>query len=409
MANIDLDLAVICEQRKKRLTLNLNLNLNRYTPVNPYTTYPQYNQRDFDIRRKAEILKYNKNSSQSNPKLTRAKKWSQLVNSSSKKVSSLGGITTLYQNDGSGNYTPIYVKYPDTYTVSQQLIGYDIYDNSINMDVYTIVPGTLPSPCPTNIIRPSIYSGVPGPAINLYLDENVPLVYYNKNVDAYGIINPNINDPWSTVTKNNIFYSDRINNLLMNLVINNKIDNFSYIYSIKVPISIYFTATVNHDIPDGPIYLPNNTISINTTNIFTFYNGNQITYQTQPILTLDNPETISFDISFNKSYVEDITYDEHGIAINNSYLNNTITIQYYLGMLNISNLYLLTAPSYIYDLDLNFSMTQGLNALFDSNFDTPTIGVYCNVDNNYSKRISKNVILYNNSTYPLDQFQFSSS
>jgi hypothetical protein len=408
MANIDLSLAVICAQRKKRLALDLNINKNRYTPINPYEKYPQYNQRDFDMRRKAEILKYNNNSSQSNPKLTRAKKWSQLVNSSSKKVSSFND-SILYQNNGSGNYTPIYVRYPDTYTVSQVVIGYDIYDNSINMDVYTIVPGTLPPPCPTTIIRPSNYSGVPGPAINLYLDENVPLVYYNKNVDAYGLINPTTTDPWNTVTKNNIFYSDRINNLLMNLVINNKIDNYAYTFSIKTPISIYFTATLNNDIPDGRIYLPNNTISIDATNLFTFYNGTQITYQTQPILTLDHPEPISFDISFNKGYVNNVYYDSKGILINNSYYNNTITIQYYLGMLNISNLYLLTAPSYIYDLDLNFSMSLNLNSLFDSNFDTPTIGVYCNVDDNYSKRIAKNVILYNNSTYPLNQFQFSGS
>lgn len=414
MANIDLNLAVICAQRKKRTELLSSedvinkSNNNRYEPVNPYKKYPQYSQHDFNMRRKAEILKYDKNSSQSNPKLTRAKKWSQLVNSSSKAVSSFND-TILYRNDGSGNYTPIYVKYPDTYTVSQVVIGYDIYDNPINMEVYTIVPGTLPAPCPTTIFRPSNYSGVPGPAINLYLDENVPLIYYNKNVDAYGLINPTTIEPWNIVTKKNIFYSDRINNLLMNLIINNKIDNYAYTFSIKTPVSIYFKATVKYDVPDGPIFLPNNSIAIDTINLFTFYNGKQIIYQTQPVLTIDHPETISFDISFDKGYVEDITYDENGIAINNSYLNNTITIQYYLGMLNISNLYLLTAPSYIYDMDLNFSMSQNLNALFSSNFDTPTIGVYCNVDNNYSKRIEKNVILYNNSTYQLDQFQFSSS
>ena len=98
------------------------------------------------------------------------------------KIVSSFNDSILYQNDGSGNYTPIYVRYPDTYTVTQVVIGFDIFDNSINMEVYTIIPGTLPSPCPTNIIRPSNYSDVPGPAINLYLAENVPLVYYNKNV-----------------------------------------------------------------------------------------------------------------------------------------------------------------------------------------------------------------------------------
>jgi hypothetical protein len=277
------------------------------------------------------------------------------------------------------------------------------------MDVYTIIPGTLPAPCPNNIKIPSTSSGVSGHAVNLYLDENVPLVYYNKNVNAYGIINPNVTDPWTTVTKNNIFFSDRVNNLFMNLAINNTINNFAYTFSMQIPVSIYFTATVNPDIPDGNIYLPNNFISINGINIFTFFNGNQINYQTQPVITLDNPETLSFDISFNKGYVHNISYDSNGVAINNSYMNNTITVQYYLGMLNVSNFYLLTAPSYIYDIDFNFSMSQNLNALFSSIFDVPTIGVYCNVDNNYSLRIAKNVILLNNSTYPLNKFQFYGS
>ena len=176
---------------------------------------------------------------------------------------------------------------------------------------------------------------------------------------------------------------------------------------MKIPISIYFKATVKYDIPNGVIFLPNNTIEIDTINLFTFYNGKQIIHQTPPSLTLDNPETISFDVSLDKKYVQNITYDNNGVAINNSYYNNTITIQYYLGMLNISNLYLLTAPSYIYDINLNFAMSQDLNALFSSYFDTPTFGVYCNVDSNYSKKIADNVHLSNNSTYKLGEFQFS--
>lgn len=408
MANIEIDLKALCEQRKKRTELIKSMGLfkNRYEPINPYIAYPQYTRHDFDMRRKAEILKYNNNSSQSNPKLSRSMKWSRLVNSSSKAVTSFRD-TILYQNDGSGNYTTVLVKYPDTYTVSQQVIGYDIYDNSINMDVYSIVPGTLPPPCPTKFNTPSTSSGVPGRTINLYLDEDVPLVYYNKNVNAYGLINPTTTDPWTTVTKNNIFFSDRINNLFINLVINNNINNFAHTYSMKIPISIYFKATVKYDIPNGVIFLPNNTIEIDTINLFTFYNGKQIIYQTPPSLTLDNPETISFDVSLDKKYVQNITYDNNGVAINNSYYNNTITIQYYLGMLNISNLYLLTAPSYIYDINLNFAMSQDLNALFSSYFDTPTFGVYCNVDSNYSKKIADNVDLSNNSTYKLGEFQFS--
>ena len=39
MANLDVSLAVICEQRQKRLSLILTPP-NRYDPVNPYEKYP---------------------------------------------------------------------------------------------------------------------------------------------------------------------------------------------------------------------------------------------------------------------------------------------------------------------------------------------------------------------------------
>jgi len=411
MANISLDLSTICAERKKRTLLIKSLNLfnNRREVENPYIKNPQYTQRDFDMRRKAEILKYDNNPSQSNPKLTRSLKWSRLVNSSSKEVASYNN-TILYQNDGSGNYTTILVKYPNKYTVSQQVIGFDIFENPIYMDVYNIVPGNLPDPCPTKFNVPSTSSGVPGPAINLYLDDKVPKVYYNKNVNVNGIINPKTTTLWNTITKNNIFFSDSINNLLMNLVINNTIDKFAYTFSMKVPISIYFTAAILPEKRREPrnLHLSGNNIAIENINIFTFFNDKQIIYQTQPVFTLDNPETITFDISMN--IVDDSVpiYDSNGIVINNSSLN-TITIQYYLGMLNISNLYLLTAPSYIYDIDLNFRMSENLNTSFSSFFDRPKFGVYCNVNSNYSRQLTENVILSNNSTYPLNQFEFSGS
>jgi hypothetical protein len=390
MANIDVSLAVICEQRQKRLSLILTPP-NRYDPVNPYEKYPQYTQRDFDMRRKAEILKYDKSSSQSNSKLTKAQKWSKIVDPNTRTDSKFNN-TILYQNDGSGNYSEIIVKYPDTYSISQVVIGRDAYDNSINMDVYTIIPGKLPAPCPTLIYRPSYYSDVPGRNTNLYLDENVPLVYYNTNVAAYGIVNPSNNNPWTTVTKNNIFFSDSVSNLFMNLVINNSIKNYAYTFSIQTPISLYFTATLNSDVPDGPIYLPNNNLNISGINIFTYYNGTRIPYQTQPVFTPESNETLRFDISFNKGFV-----------------NNTITLRYYLGTLNISNLYLLTAASYVYDIELNFAMTTTLNAFFNSYFDTFTVGIYCNVDSTYSPNIIRNINLQNRSVYPLTKFQFYGS
>jgi len=194
----------------------------------------------------------------------------------------------------------------------------------------------------------------------------------------------------------------------MNLIINNSIGNYGYTFQIKTPVSIYFTATVNPDVADGRIYLPNNSISIQGLNALTFYNGNPVTYQVQPQYSIDQEQAIKFDISFNKSFVSNITYDSHGVAINNSYYNNTITGSFYVGTLTVSNLYLLTRPSYIYDIDLNFVMnTQGMNSLFSSYFTTLTVGVKCNVDAANYINVAKNIIVANNGSYPLTTFQFT--
>lgn len=411
MANIDLSLTVICNQLAKRRALNDSLYLTqvkpfRYETKNPYLEYPGYSQRDFAMRRKAEILKYNNTASQSNPRQSHSQQWAQFVNGSS--ASSIYNDVILYQNDGSGNYYQIVVKYPDTYSVSQSIIGYDINDNPVYMDVYNVIPGRRAAPCTKTILTPTSSSGVPGPIMDLYLDETVPLVYYNTNVNSYGLINPNNTDPWTTVTNDNIFFSDSINNLFMNLIINNSIENYAYTFQIQTPICLYFTATVNTDVADGHIYLPNNSISIGSISAFTFYNSNPVTYQVQPQYYIDDEQPINFDISFNKGYVNNITYDSNGIAINNSYYNNTITGSLYIGTLTVSNLYLLTAPSYIYDIDLNFVMdTEGMNSLFSSYFTTLTVGVKCNVDATNYINIAKNITVDNTDIYPLTAFQFT--
>uniref|UniRef100_A0A6C0B6P0 Uncharacterized protein n=1 Tax=viral metagenome TaxID=1070528 RepID=A0A6C0B6P0_9ZZZZ len=411
MANIDLSLGIICAQLKKKRSFASILALNlpvRYTPTNPYLQYPQYKKFDFDMRRKAEILQYKKSSSQSNPTLTKAQQYSKLVNAAGTSNGKFNN-TILYQSDASGNVTTIVVKYPDTYSVSQVIAGYDPFDNPRYIDVYNIIPGRRLQPCPDNYPTPTSSSGVPGPIMNLYYDANVPLVYYNTNFQSYGITNPNNKDPWNVVTNNDIFFSDTISNLFMNLIINNAINKYAYSYTIQTPISIYFTATVNSDIPDGLINLPNNAINIDTINVFTYYNGKQITYQTQPIISLNNDETIQFDIALNKRFVSQQSYNDKGLLVDTSYYNNTITGRYFLGNLKISGLYLLTSPSYIYDIKLNFFMNINMNALFYSYFSNMTVGVYCNVSSDYYSTVAKNITLRNNTTYQLQSFAFSGS
>lgn len=411
MANIDLSLSVICSQLKQRKSLAAALAQTlplRYTPVNPYIAFPQYTQRDFDMRRKAEILKYDKNSTQSNSKLTKSQQYAKLINATKNSAGKFND-TILYQKDASGNYYTIVVKYPDTYTKSQVIIGYDQLDNPKYLDVYNIIPGQRLTPCPDNFPTPTSSSGVPGPIINLRYDSNVPLVYYNTGFQSYGITNSVNKEPFTVSTKNDVFFKDTVSDLFMNLIVNNSIDKYAYTFSISTPVSIYFRATVKSTIADGQINIPNNFINIDTVNAFTYYNGQQITYQKQPIINIENNETLRFDVSLNKGFVSRTYYDKKGLLVNDSYYNNTINCRYFLGNVDITNLYLLTSPSYIYDINLNFFMFNNLNALFTSYFDNIEIGVYANVDSAYYENIANNIILYNNSTYQLKSFDFSAS
>jgi hypothetical protein len=78
MATIDLCFNTICSQRKERL--NFTTPPVRFELTSPYLRYPQYKQNDFDMRRKAEILKYSgPQSTIKLNKLTKAERFSQVV------------------------------------------------------------------------------------------------------------------------------------------------------------------------------------------------------------------------------------------------------------------------------------------------------------------------------------------
>jgi len=113
----------------------------------PYTNYTKY---QLDMRRKAEILKYNSNvqSNQTN-NMTKAQKWAGVVNGNGPIKQSR--INALINN-------------PNTQCPNDALI-----------------------PIPTSA------SDVPGPIIQLVEDESVPLYNYSTNIDAYSTIGAQTN------------------------------------------------------------------------------------------------------------------------------------------------------------------------------------------------------------------------
>ena len=360
MANTtDLDLNAICNQRRQNLLYTLPPT--RFEPQSPYVQYPNLTKFDFDMRRKAEILEYS--ASKSNTKtnnLTKKQKMSQIM--SGKMQNKSFSDIILFQPDTSDNYNPIVVKYPDTYTISYQENGIDMNGDAILLPVYNIVKGNI-ADC-LDIIQPksSSASGVPGPAIYLYKDDKIPL--YNYNITRnYSILNSDNTAMWRSITANDTVFIDTINNKLLSLAIQNNINEYAYTFTIETPISLYFIGTVSKDIPNGHISLINNITDIANISVIVNYNEKIVGLKKVPIITnVGNFANVTYDISFNKTS-------------NNDYFSGQI----YLGMLSISNLYLFTQPGYIYDIQLNFTVTSQLPALYDSYFDTFTSGVICNV------------------------------
>lgn len=118
------DLSGICEQRKQ-FQLN-NIPPVRYEPISPY---PTFTQEQLNMRRKTEILKYNKNSTQG-PRMTQKQKLAVTLR---------------------GGYNTARVVCPNDYKIPVL----------------------------------STSAGVPGPPIYLVEDPNVPLYNYAKDTNVY--------------------------------------------------------------------------------------------------------------------------------------------------------------------------------------------------------------------------------
>ena len=125
-----LTLETICLQKEQQRLLSNPAN--RLTQVSPYET-GVYSKYQLDMRRKAEILKYN-NPSQAGGKVTKATKFAQ----------TLKGRSSLIRTT---------------------------QNNTACVDEYTL----------------SNRSGIPGPAIPLYLDNNIPLYNYSNTPFTFAL------------------------------------------------------------------------------------------------------------------------------------------------------------------------------------------------------------------------------
>ena len=336
-----------CNQRKKYQ--NLIIPSSRFEMLNPYIG-SQYTNTDFDMRRKAEILKYSNNASNSKTNnFTNNQRFSNIVQSinKSRNYAKSGNIKNIYIGD-----------------LTQYL---DFY----------VIPSAIDYTCNTSTIirKPSSNSDVPG-NIELYEDTSVPLYKY-KNFNNYAIV--------ADIDNYNILINSDINVLLDD---NNVVTKLYDIYSINstqilssvkfnIPISLYvkgdgigigshqnedsITRTISFEIESitfSLFYNPELYVGLPTSN---YIIG-------QPI-TIDVNKEISIDISF-QYHIEDNNYFQHI-----QYLDN---IEVEIQDINTSN-------KFIYDIYVNSIINPTISSVFDFN---TSYGIIYNVENDYDVSIN---------------------
>jgi len=195
--------------------------------------------------------------------------------------------------------------------------------------------------CPdAGIIRTkSGASGVPGPSIDLYLDNSVPLYNYETGTEPNGISQTEIIEKWRFTTPiDNIYFNDDEEKGITSLNITEKIDLPVYTYRMSIPIGFNITGK---KLIDGDIS----------------YNN--------LIITLDEVTPFDFVVKYNNEYVQnvnsiiDYTYDSNISSMIFDISNNVddFNATLYAGVLNITNIKLFTEPGYTYDFNITPKLT----------------------------------------------------
>ena len=433
MANPTINFALksICQQRSKQLTFNKPLPRNEL--VSPYNG--NYTKAQFDMRRKAEILKYNNNASSSKTNnLSKSQRWAQLVNGKASTQSSNFPTITVTTIDYLGIFNTFTVMYPDslqTIATSQYII--DQYgNNQLNPEALQIVGtygyyniyilrGAQSINCSPSIIpTPTSSCDVPGPITYLVNDETVPLYNFTKNVNAYSYDSTVVPiKKWLFNPTSDILLTNGQNTTVLSLLITDLIDQSSYNFTLQLPFSVYVTGTnissnLIYDPSDNPLpdpsYFPNAMINLQSIEFGVKYNNTSVKFTSAPQISLYTNNTINLT-STNGNYLVnnftplqfDISFNEQiskGSPLGPVSTNDSYTAKIYTGVINISNIELLTAAGYVYDFYLQMNTSNIKFPPSDNSEDyyyptaiqTTSTGVYVNVSN--SQTIQDNCIVY---------------
>ena len=187
-----LQAACLISQTNRKNALLFNIPPFRYTPISPYNG--TVTQSQLDMRRKAEILKYNKSS---NGKLTKKQSWTQTVAGNLQRRTYSNTVLKTIANGGSC---------PDL--------------------------STLPTPTSS--------CDVPGPVMILQYDPSITLYNYSTNTNAYAIENLEETDMWLIKSDTDIL---SLNPTVFTLNIRKPIDKTVYSYSFSIPVALYISGS----------------------------------------------------------------------------------------------------------------------------------------------------------------------
>lgn len=274
-----------------RRSLIFNVPGTRYTPINPYSL--GYTQSQLDMRRKTEILQYNKTS---NGKSTKKDKYATVVKGSLQRRT----------------FSSYYLK--------------ALQDGNLNPDQI----------CPSDILIPTLTtaSDVPGPAMYLTYDPTVPLYNYNSQQNSYGTQNQDKQNKWITNYKTDVIGNNSdIFTLNIQQGIDNNIYNFSFTTSVSLSVSGYNTAHPGADISGiFKINFPPQSLNLNV-----MYGGQSVTLQQTPTIT------------YSPGFLTDVS----GYVLTRA-VANQFSGDIYIGDITFSNILLNTSPKNTFDFYLEY-------------------------------------------------------
>ena len=273
-----------------RRSLIFNDPGTRYTPINPYSL--GYTQAQLDMRRKTEILQYNKTSN----------------GKSSKKQTFVTAVKGSLQRRTFSNYFLKAVQ-----TGEEQL-------------------------CPNDILIPTLTtaSDVPGPAIYLVYDPSVPLYNYNSQQQAYGRQNSESKYMWLTNYDTDVIDTNN-NPQIFTLNIQPGIDSNNYQFTFTTSVSLSITGyNTAHSGPDvSGIFRLN--IPPSNLNLTIMYGG-------QPVQLNQNPT-----ISYSPGFLTDVS----GYVLTRTTANQ-FSGDIYMGNITFSNILLSTRSKNTYDFYVQY-------------------------------------------------------